>query len=370
MSDFEDFLNSFGIPGIGSRPNNTSATQPEPVEEGTIDSSPVIVVDTDALPSVIPTTAPVPPVMSVSDNNTEVTDDELLELLGGGTVVESAEAQEIVTADRIEEGEEESSDIDTLFEEDDSEGEDVISRNSPTLLEDNTTVRFSGATWYNEIRKSRVILAGVGGIGSNTAFQIARMCPEVLYMYDDDVVESSNMSGQLFSKANIGEFKVNAIVRMIKEYTSANSIYAVAEKYTETSETSDIMICGFDNMKARKVFFNSWVRHVSSKNQEDKKKCLFIDGRLSVDTLQVLCIQGDDDYNIQRYTKQYLFDDSEAEETICSLKQTTYMACMISSMIVNLFTNFIANTLNPDLPYELPFFIQYDAQSVWFKREY
>ena len=59
--------------------------------------------------------------------------------------------------------------------------------------------------------------------------------------------------------------------------------------------------------------------------------------------------------------------DAQAEETQCSLKQTTYLACMIGSVIVNLFTNWTANLLNPIIPYDLPFFTEYDAQNMIFK---
>lgn len=51
------------------------------------------------------------------------------------------------------------------------------------------------------------------------------------------------------------------------------------------------------------------------------------------------------------------------------MKQTTYLACMIGSLMVNLFTNFIANSLNPVIPYDLPFFTEYDSQNMLFKTQ-
>jgi hypothetical protein len=71
-----------------------------------------------------------------------------------------------------------------------------------------------------------------------------------------------------------------------------------------------------------------------------------------------------------RYSNNYLFSDDEADETVCSMKQTTYLACMIGSLMTNLFTNFVANLLNPVIPYDLPFFTEYDAQNMIFKTEY
>lgn len=244
-----------------------------------------------------------------------------------------------------------------------------ITPNSPTLLIDESTTRFSGAEWFREIQKARIIVAGIGGIGSNVAFQLARMIPANLTLYDDDVVEMVNMAGQLYSYNDIGKSKVDAIADMIDRYTSMRQVLAIKDKFTSSKKSGDIMICGFDNMTARRVFFNSWNNHIQEKSKEEKSKCLYLDGRLSMDTLQIFCITGDDEYNINRYNKEFLFADYEAEETVCSMKQTTYLACMIGSLMVNLFTNFIANQLNPVIPYDLPFFTEYDAQNVLFKTE-
>lgn len=239
--------------------------------------------------------------------------------------------------------------------------------NSPSLLVDEATTRFSGASWFDEIQKSRVIIAGIGGIGSNVAFQLARMAPANITLYDDDVVERVNMAGQLYSTNDIGQHKVDAIASMISAYTLARQVNAVPSKFTDSTEAGDIMICGFDNMAARKTFYNSWKRHVQTLTPDSRAKCLFLDGRLSIDTLQIFCIQGDDKVSMDRYETEFLFSDFQAEHTVCSMKQTTYLACMIGSLMVNLFTNFIANSLNPIIPYDLPFFTEYDSPNMLFK---
>lgn len=241
--------------------------------------------------------------------------------------------------------------------------------NSPSLLVDEATTRFSGASWFDEMQKSRVIIAGIGGIGSNVAFQLARMAPANITLYDDDVVERVNMAGQLYSTNDIGQRKVDAIASMISAYTLARQVNAVSSKFTDSTEAGDIMICGFDNMVARKTFYNSWKRHIQTLIPDSRAKCLFLDGRLSIDTLQIFCIQGDDKVSMDRYETEFLFSDFQAEHTVCSMKQTTYLACMIGSLMVNLFTNFIANSLNPIIPYDLPFFTEYDSPNMLFKTQ-
>lgn len=241
--------------------------------------------------------------------------------------------------------------------------------NSPSLLIDSATSRFSSAIWYEEIKKKNVILAGVGGIGSYVGFLLSRMKIDALTIYDPDRVEVVNMSGQLYSKEDIGQFKVNALASMIEKYSDYNSTFAITERFTVDSSAADIMICGFDNMSARKLFFEKWAKHVSEKDPEEAKNCLFIDGRLAAEEFQVLCLRGDDSYNKARYNREFLFSDNEADATICSYKQTTFMANMIGSIMVNLFVNFVANQCNPLIDRDLPFYTSFNAETMYFKTE-
>ena len=91
-----------------------------------------------------------------------------------------------------------------------------IPTNSATLLVDEATSRFSSAIWYENIQKKTVVLAGVGGIGSYVGFLLARMKPASMFIYDDDIVETVNMSGQLYGQSDLGRPKVSALAEMMK----------------------------------------------------------------------------------------------------------------------------------------------------------
>lgn len=94
---------------------------------------------------------------------------------------------------------------------------------------------------------------------------------------------------------------------------------------------------------------------------------------MAAEELQVLCIRGDDPYNMDRYSREWLFSDSQADSTQCSYKQTTFMANMIGSIIVNLFVNFCANDIEgenaPAIERDLPFLTTYDASMMMFTTE-
>lgn len=242
-----------------------------------------------------------------------------------------------------------------------------IRPNSNTLLVDESSSRFSGAIWADKIREQEPILAGVGGIGSYVAFLLSRVKPSSITIYDPDRVDSTNMSGQLYSTNDVNEFKVNAMGRMMGLYSNHYNVRCYNIPYDAGALTSDIMICGFDNMAARALFYRNWIRHVSRKSPENKKKCLFIDGRLAAEELQVFCIKGDDGYHMRQYEDKWLFSDEEAEETQCSYKQTSHCANMIASVMVNLFVNFIANQCEPLIDRDVPFMTSYDASTMYFK---
>lgn len=244
--------------------------------------------------------------------------------------------------------------------------EDEIPKNSETLLISEETSRFNSAIWFDKTRKQDVTIAGLGGIGSYVVFMLSRLDVNTMTLYDPDKVERVNLSGQLYNSNQIGDYKVDAAANMIANYSNYYSFVAKHEKLDENSMISKVTICGFDNMKARKDAFRNWTNFVARLPEEERGECLFIDGRLAAEELQVFCIKGDDTDGERRY-EPYLFSDSQAAPTVCSYKQTTFMANMIGSIIVNLFINFVANQCNPLIDRDLPFYTEYNAETMYFK---
>ena len=244
-----------------------------------------------------------------------------------------------------------------------------IPTNSETLLVREEVSRFKDAIWFERIGTKIVTLAGIGGIGSYVGLLLGRMHPAGLYLYDADIVEAANLSGQLYSNNDINATKVSALNNMINNYCNYGQIFCNEMRFTEESQATDIMICGFDNMEARKIFFRKWVDRVHHTPINQRGKCLFIDGRLAAEEFQILCFTGDCDHNIQAYAKNYLFTDSEADATLCSYKQTSFCANMIASYMVNMFVNFVANECGPLIPRSLPFYTYYNAETMYLKVE-
>lgn len=242
-----------------------------------------------------------------------------------------------------------------------------IPQNSDTLLIKESTSRFSGAIWANKIKTLNVILAGIGGIGSWVGLLLSRLDVDSIILYDDDFVDETNLSGQLYGMSDIGSRKTIALANKFSNFSNFYKYSTRSNKYTNTSAIENIMICGFDNMEARKIFFQSWKSQITD-STENNKKLLFIDGRLAAEELQVFCLRGDDKYSIEKYEKEYLFSDLEAEETICSYKQTSFMSNMIASIIINLLVNHASNLCEESIfDRDLPFYTQYNAETMYFK---
>lgn len=241
--------------------------------------------------------------------------------------------------------------------------------NPPYSSDNNVTSRFSSADWFATVNRQEVTIAGVGGIGSWLAFMISRLNPNQIRLIDDDIVDRTNMSGQMYNNSNIGESKVRAVQRLINTYSNSFNVYCYQERVSESSELTRVVMCGFDNMLARKSAYSAWKRSVNSATPSDKAKYLFIDGRLAAETLQVFCFTGEDEYYMQQYEEHWLFDDSEAESTVCSYKQTSYCANLIASLMTNLFVNWCTNQCNPLVNRALPFMLEYTAEQMYLKVE-
>lgn len=279
------------------------------------------------------------------------------------------------------ESESQSSESENLEEEDSTEDSienlDFIPNGTVDLSIDDSTSRFRGASWYKDMENLRITLAGVGGIGSWTALLISRLKIHQLRIYDPDVVNSVNFAGQFYDRSDSGKYKSYAISAHLIDFSGFYSSLNVRENFTATSPTDNILICGFDNMNARKEAFANWKHIVGTTIPDEHKRLLFIDGRLNAEEFQIFCIRGDDEYNMERYENEFLFDDREVSDAPCSYKQTSYCASMIASFITNLLVNHVHNLGFEEhegqegyyFRRDLPFFTSYNAETMFLKTE-
>jgi hypothetical protein len=202
--------------------------------------------------------------------------------------------------------------------------------------------RVKGASWFPLLYRKDVMVLGQGGIGSWVTLLLSRIgCS--LHIFDMDNYEDHNMTGQVVSHDCIGLNKARAMQRVVNNFSPTCLITHYPERYTEDSFGGNIMICGFDNMEARKVAFKNWMAMLVPLTPEQRANCFFQDGRLLAEQLQIINIPGDDMKRMDKYEQEYLFSDEEVQEAECTFKQTSHCAAMIASHMVGFLTNWASN---------------------------
>ena len=222
------------------------------------------------------------------------------------------------------------------------------------------TSRFSGATWADRLKRLDLTFLGVGGIGSWAAFIASRFRPSSMTLFDMDEVDPANMSGQLYGVNDANKKKAHCLSIFINNYSG---VYPTGATQMVTEDTFSewgmpIVICGFDNMVARKAAFKGW-----RSKYEGNESALFIDARMSIDTCQIYSFTGDDKHAINKYASEALFSDEEADATICSMKQTSYVAAIMGGLISNLLVQFVESKIGIPMNY----FTEYNAATMTLK---
>lgn len=248
-----------------------------------------------------------------------------------------------------------------------AEGLEKIPEISKTHFMSDAVSRFQGASWYGTVENLHVTVVGCGGIGSWTAFLVKRLNVKTITLFDNDSIEVNNLSGQLFKRIDAGETKVGALRYLCNEFSTNNTVIAaVPERFTNQNLTK-VTICGLDNMESRLTVFNRW-----AELYDNDPEALFIDGRLSAEAFQIFVTQGGNRSSLAEYRKKWLFPDSEGDQTVCSYKQTSFMASMIASFIVNILVNFADNSNSTGkslLERTVPFYTEYSGDYMFLKTE-
>jgi molybdopterin/thiamine biosynthesis adenylyltransferase len=108
-----------------------------------------------------------------------------------------------------------------------------------------------------KLKRAKVFIAGVGGLGSVTATYLAAAGVGVIRIVDHDKVELSNLNRQILHRAeDIGKKKVDSAAKRLKSINPEVKIEAVAEKMTEANISElvtgfDLIVDAMDNLPTR-----------------------------------------------------------------------------------------------------------------------
>ena len=200
--------------------------------------------------------------------------------------------------------------------------------------------RSKGLPWFDLIYKRDIMIIGAGGIGSHVAVALSRTGAK-LYIYDDDKFEGHN-GGQVMFREDVGISKTEAIRSTIAGYSQDCEV-EIFGKYTRGSETCNIVICGPDDIEARRMAFEKWAAYVRGLSTADRSYCFFQDGRLLAEQYRIFNIPGSSEHQMQRYYDNFLKGTRKPYVPKCTASQTEYAARMISGRMVGYLTNWLTN---------------------------
>ncbi len=234
------------------------------------------------------------------------------------------------------------------------------------------SMRFRGAEWFNATQQD-VTLIGAGGLGSNIAVSLCRLLGnKKLVIYDPDVIEYKNLAGQNFGISNLGEDKAMTVKEQCLNFNPSLHCIGNNQSFEEFRSLPFATVTGLDNMATRSLVYYKWIQKIEERRgmevpPDDITTRILIDARLSAETWQVFCITSDNKKAQEEYESKWLFSDEEADEGVCSYKQTAFAAQMCASFVTNLYVNFCTNSIKgKDDPTRrfLPFMTEYDASQM------
>ena len=185
----------------------------------------------------------------------------------------------------------------------------------------------------------------------------------VIYIYDDDVIEKTNIGGQLYKTTSVGARKDEHTALLAGEFSGNHNVIP-SGRFDDNSPISNIMFAAFDNMKYRKLMVEKWYANQLAKPKGVAKEInIFIDGRMEAETAIIYVIKSPSDY--KRYMEE-MFDDSEVADAPCSFRATSHNPAILSGLMTSVFNNHVTNKLEGTKFREVPFKITYELPTLTF----
>lgn len=115
---------------------------------------------------------------------------------------------------------------------------------------------------YNKLKKAEVAVAGLGGIGSNTAVSLARSGIGHIHLVDFDEVDLTNLNRQAYTIEHLGRLKTEALKELLLNINPYLNITTETVKVTEENAVDIFkdypIVCeAFDNPDNKAVLVNT-----------------------------------------------------------------------------------------------------------------
>lgn len=182
----------------------------------------------------------------------------------------------------------------------------------------------------NKFNKA-IHVIGVGATGSWLVFSLAKLGLTNIHVYDFDKVEAHNIANQLFSISDIGEYKVEALKRIVKDTTGTE--ITIHNKEVKEEAFSGIVFMMIDTMAGRKAIYESSVKYKPSVS-------LLIEPRMGLHMARIYNILPLNNSSLNEYEKTF-YTDEEAEVSACGNSMTVISSALaVTAWCVRQLINF------------------------------
>lgn len=120
------------------------------------------------------------------------------------------------------------------------------------------------------LSKGNVAIAGLGGLGSNIAYSLARIGVGHLHLIDFDVVDITNLNRQQYFLEHLGMHKTDALKSLLLKINPyldirTDCVKVTEENLTELFKDNEIICEAFDRPEAKAMLVNGILEHFPEK---------------------------------------------------------------------------------------------------------
>ena len=95
---------------------------------------------------------------------------------------------------------------------------------------------------FKHLRRIRVVVFGVGAVGSWVAVQLAQSGVSRFTIIDEDIVEPSNLNRSLYTERDIGKRKIDALSQRLNEIDAQIDVQSVEMGISDAHELQTILV--------------------------------------------------------------------------------------------------------------------------------
>ncbi len=176
--------------------------------------------------------------------------------------------------------------------------------------------------FHPEDCKGRIHIIGCGAIGSTLAEELVRYGIEKITLYDFDTVESHNIANQIYTEADIGKTKVQALSEYLLKINPelSNHLKVVGKGYVNQRLSGYVFLC-VDNIELR--------RKIVEENQHNQFILGMFDFRMRLTDAQHYAADWSNEMEVRSLLNSMNFSHEEAKQ------ETPVSACNLTLSVVS-----------------------------------